>query len=71
MLGEAAKKASSFLVISIFGGAVAPQIMGAVGDHYGMSRAFIVPVVCFGTVAAYGILWPRLSVPVQPVTMAV
>jgi FHS family L-fucose permease-like MFS transporter len=47
--------------MAIFGGAVVPQIMGSVGDAYGMSRAFIVPVVCFGVVAAYGFLWPRLS----------
>jgi FHS family L-fucose permease-like MFS transporter len=60
-LGEQAKKASSFIVMSIVGGAVVPQIMGSVGDKYGMSRAFIVPVVCFGVVAAYGFLWPRLS----------
>ncbi|MEO7932333.1 MAG: sugar MFS transporter [Chthoniobacterales bacterium] len=60
-LGEQAKKASSFIVMAIFGGAVVPQIMGHVGDAYGMSRAFIVPILCFAVVAAYGYLWPRLS----------
>jgi FHS family L-fucose permease-like MFS transporter len=35
--------------------------MGAVGDHYGMSRAFIVPLCCFGFVAFYGFSWARLA----------
>jgi FHS family L-fucose permease-like MFS transporter len=35
--------------------------MGAVGDHYGMSRAFIVPLLCFGFVAFYGYNWSRFS----------
>jgi MFS transporter, FHS family, L-fucose permease len=60
-LGEQAKKASSFIVMAIFGGAVVPKIMGSVGDHYGMSRAFIVPMACFAVVGAYGYLWPKLS----------
>lgn len=60
-LGEEAKKASSFLVMAICGGAVVPQIMGAVGDAHGMSKAFVVPLLCFAFVGAYGYLWPRLS----------
>ena len=36
-------------------------LMGAVGDHYGMSRAFIVPMVCFAFVAFYGFSWLMLS----------
>ena len=60
-LGEQAKKASSFIVMAIVGGAFIPQFMGEVGDQHGMSRAFIVPIICFAIVAAYGLLWPRLS----------
>jgi FHS family L-fucose permease-like MFS transporter len=47
--------------MAIFGGAIVPKIMGSVGDHYGMSRAFIVPMACFAVVGAYGYLWPKLS----------
>ena len=60
-LGERAKKASSFIVMAIVGGAVVPKVMGEVADHFDLSRAFIVPILCFAVVAAYGLLWPRLS----------
>jgi FHS family L-fucose permease-like MFS transporter len=60
-LGERAKKASSFIVMAIMGGAILPKVMGAVGDRYDLSRGFIVPLFCFAFVAAYGFLWPRLS----------
>ena len=60
-LGARAKKASAFIVMAIMGGAIVPKIMGAVGDSYGMSRAFIVPLICFGLVACYGFGWAKLS----------
>jgi len=60
-LGARAKKASSFIVMAIMGGAIVPKLMGSVGDHYGLSRAFIVPMACFGIVAFYGFNWSKLS----------
>ncbi len=42
-LGARAKKASAFIVMAIMGGAILPKAMGAVADHYDMSRGFIVP----------------------------
>ncbi|PTY01278.1 MFS transporter [Opitutus sp. ER46] len=60
-LGSRAKRASAYIVMAIMGGAIVPKIMGAVGDAHGMSRAFIVPLVCFGIVAAYGFGWSRLA----------
>jgi FHS family L-fucose permease-like MFS transporter len=60
-LGVRAKKASAFIVMAIMGGAILPKVMGAVGDHYGMSRAFVVPLACFAFVAFYGFNWPRFS----------
>jgi len=60
-LGLRAKKASAFIVMAIVGGAILPKLMGAVGDHYDMSRAFIVPLVCFAFVAFYGFSWLTLS----------
>jgi len=47
--------------MAIMGGAIIPKLMGAVGDHYGMSRSFIVPLCCFGFVAFYGYSWSRLA----------
>jgi FHS family L-fucose permease-like MFS transporter len=60
-LGARAKQASAFIVMAIIGGALLPKLMGAVGDAYDMSRAFLVPMGCFAFVAFYGYAWPRLS----------
>jgi FHS family L-fucose permease-like MFS transporter len=60
-LGLRAKKAASYIVMAIMGGAILPKLMGAVGDHYGVARSFIVPLGCFAFVAFYGFAWPRLS----------
>ncbi len=60
-LGPDAKRASAYLVMAIMGGAIVPKIMGAVGDHHGMSRSFLVPLACFAVVAFYGFAWARLS----------
>ena len=60
-LGARAKKASSFIVMAIMGGATLPKLMGFVGDKFDMSRAFIVPLLCFVVVAIYGFTWSKLS----------
>ena len=60
-LGARAKKASAFIVMAIMGGAILPKLMGAVADEYDISRGFIVPLVCFGIVAIYGLSWSWLS----------
>jgi MFS transporter, FHS family, L-fucose permease len=68
-LGARAKTASAYIVMAIMGGAILPKVMGAVGDHYDMSRAFIVPLGCFAFVAFYGYAWPRLSGTSAPVAV--
>ena len=60
-LGGRAKKASSFIVMAIMGGAIMPKLMGHIADKDGMSAGFIVPLVCFVWVAAYGLFWSKLS----------
>ena len=60
-LGARAKKASAFIVMAIMGGAVLPKLMGHIADLYDMSRSFIVPMACFGFVAAYALAWPKLA----------
>jgi MFS transporter, FHS family, L-fucose permease len=66
-LGARAKKASSFIVMAIMGGAIMPKLMGHMGDVHGMSAAFIVPTGCFAIVALYGFSWQRLSQTNKPV----
>ena len=60
-LGARAKKASSYIVMAIMGGAVLPKLMGHVADVYDMSRGFIVPMFCFIFVAYYGFSWSKFS----------
>jgi FHS family L-fucose permease-like MFS transporter len=60
-LGVRAKKASSYIVMAIMGGALLPKLMGRVADEYDMSRGFIVPLLCFMVVAIYGFMWPKLA----------
>jgi MFS transporter, FHS family, L-fucose permease len=60
-LGSGAKKASSYIVMAIMGGAILPKLMGYVADRFDMSRGFIVPMFCFVFVAFYGFCWPRFS----------
>jgi FHS family L-fucose permease-like MFS transporter len=55
-LGEETKLASSFLVMSIIGGAFAPLLMGFISDRTGsMQNAYIVPLLCFGVVLYFGV----------------
>ncbi|MCX6998651.1 MAG: MFS transporter [Kiritimatiellaeota bacterium] len=60
-LGARAKRASSFIVMAIMGGAILPKVMGGVADKHGMSKAFIVPLICFALVGLFGFIWPKLS----------
>ena len=54
-LGEETKMASSLLVMSIVGGALAPVLMGAISDLTGsMQKAYIIPLLCFIPVALFG-----------------
>jgi FHS family L-fucose permease-like MFS transporter len=60
-LGNKAKGAAAYIVMAIAGGALLPKLMGAIADHFDMSRAFIVPIVAFAMVALFGYTWPKLS----------
>lgn len=59
-LGPLTKRASSFLVMAIVGGALCPMLMGYIADHSAMQWGFAVPLGCFGFVMYYGIRgWGR------------
>ena len=54
-LGEEAKIASSFLVMSIVGGAIFPLFMGLISDATGsIQNAYIIPLICFMVVFYFG-----------------
>lgn len=53
-LGHHTKKGSSFLIMSIVGGAVMPVVMGYAAEAYGTAFSYLVPMLCFIHVAWYG-----------------
>lgn len=53
-VGHHTKKASSFMIMSIVGGALVPYIMGLIADKNSTAFAYTVPLVCFIVVAWYG-----------------
>jgi FHS family L-fucose permease-like MFS transporter len=46
-LGALTKRGSSFIIMSIVGGALVPFLMGWIADKYGTPMAYTVPLVCF------------------------
>jgi MFS transporter, FHS family, L-fucose permease len=54
-LGPKTKKASSFLVMSIVGGAVFPPLMGLIADKFTMSVGFFAPIPLFAFILYYGL----------------
>ena len=59
--GTKTKLASSLLIMTIVGGAVAPVIMGYIADTTGsMAIAFLIPLVCYGVIGGYAAM-PRYS----------
>ena len=58
--GSNTKRASSFLIMSIVGGAIAPVLMGAIADANSMAAGFSVPLVCFVVIAVYAYRYKSL-----------
>ena len=53
-LGHHTKKGSSFLIMSIVGGALMPLVMGIVAERYSTAISYLIPMLCFINVAWYG-----------------
>lgn len=54
-LGSHTKRASSFLVMAIVGGAIFPAFMGYVADISSMKIGFMIPLACFVVVFLFGL----------------
>ncbi len=54
-LGPLTSKGSSLMIAAIVGGAVIPFLTSSLADRNGLQSAFIVPVVCYLYIAAFGI----------------
>lgn len=59
--GSNTKRASSFLIMSIVGGAIAPVLMGIIADTSSMAAGFSVPLVCFIVIAVYAYKYKAIS----------
>lgn len=53
-LGSHTKKAASFMIMSIVGGAIVPAVMGFLADSYSTAVSYLIPMACFIIVAWYG-----------------
>ena len=59
-LGPKTKKASSFIVMSIVGGAIFPPLMGLIADKFTMSVGFFAPIPLFAFILYYGLRGHRV-----------
>ncbi len=62
-LGGATKKGSSFIIMSIVGGALVPLAMGALAERYSTPFSYIVPLVCFLIVFAFAVYGYKVRQP--------
>ncbi len=60
-LGEHTKLGSSLIVMAIVGGAVMPMFMGWLADIASMRFGFLMPLLCFAIIFAYGAFWRMLE----------
>ncbi len=59
--GSATKEASSYLIMSIVGGAIAPLLMGVVADHSSVAEGFYIPMICFAVICLYAVVYKKLT----------
>jgi FHS family L-fucose permease-like MFS transporter len=62
-MGALTGKASSLLIMAIVGGAVVPLLQGLLADHAGVQGSFVLPLLCYGYIAWYGLNGARLDPP--------
>jgi FHS family L-fucose permease-like MFS transporter len=53
-LGHHTKQGSSFIIMSIVGGALMPYAMGLLAEQYSTATSYAIPLFCFVVVAWYG-----------------
>jgi FHS family L-fucose permease-like MFS transporter len=54
-LGKHTGQASGILCMAIVGGAVVPVLQGGLADNFWMQLAFFLPVLCYASVAFFGL----------------
>jgi MFS transporter, FHS family, L-fucose permease len=61
-LDSEAPRASGLLCTAIVGGAIVPLITGATADAVGLSASLLIPSLCYGIIAAFGVYTLRVNV---------
>lgn len=59
-LGDKTKTASSILVLTVVGGAIAPSLMGILGAE-SMNVGFIIPLICFLYISFFGYVGSQIK----------
>ena len=59
-LGDKTKTAASILVLTVVGGAIAPSLMGLMGDD-NMNIGFFIPLICFLYISFFGFVGCRVK----------
>lgn len=57
-LGKNVQKASSFLVMAMFGGAVFPPIMGRIAET-DIAHAYLLPIICYAVILLFALKYYR------------
>jgi FHS family L-fucose permease-like MFS transporter len=65
-LGRRAAEGSGLICVAIVGGAIIPPLTGGLADIWSLRAAFVLPVLCYALIAAFGIYARRPAV-VAPV----
>jgi len=64
-LGPLTGDGSGVLVMAIVGGAIIPEIQGAMADHIGIQHAFLLPAACYVYIFYYALRGSRPAVNVE------
>ena len=56
------KRASSYLIMTIVGGAVAPLLMGCIADASCVALGFVVPLVCYIVIGIYAAMFRKVEI---------
>ncbi len=62
-LGEDTKITGSGMIMAILGGAIITPLQGLMIDHSTVQLSYIVPMLCFAVIAAYGIYAGKATLP--------
>lgn len=58
-MGVLTDRASSLLIMAIVGGAIVPELQGALADTIGVHRAYVLPLLCYLYIVFYGAIGSR------------